>query len=191
VATENSVRSENTEVPSIREIMLGTRMSSLFDSLFALLGSSFRTRAALQTEILAPSSPTCDFSKVRAAPLVLSPLRPTFVGRVVPILVWMATMSSNGSARRSSPLAPQGFRLALDQGIAPPSRKARSCGQHLRSNSAHAPSQLLTMGCTPHSRRTSQVGDCCGAIHGGQIFTAAPQTTFPGSKELWSQSQPT
>jgi hypothetical protein len=35
---------------------------------------------------------------------------------VVPILVWMATMSSNGSAGRSSLLAPQGFRLALDQG---------------------------------------------------------------------------
>jgi hypothetical protein len=36
------------------------------------------------------------------------------------------------------------------------------------------------VGCTPHSRRTAQVGDCGGAIHGGQIFAAASQTAFPG-----------
>jgi len=53
VATENSVRSENTGVPIIREIMVATTMSSLFVALFALLASSFRTRAALQAEILA------------------------------------------------------------------------------------------------------------------------------------------
>jgi len=53
VVTENSVRSENTEVPIIREIMVATTMSSLFVALFALAASSFRTRAALQAEILA------------------------------------------------------------------------------------------------------------------------------------------
>jgi len=53
VVTENSVRSENTGVPIIREIMVATTMSSLFVALFALVASSFRTRAALQTEILA------------------------------------------------------------------------------------------------------------------------------------------
>src|SRR6267378_1060297 len=53
VATENSVRSENKEVPIIREIMVATTMSSLFVALFALVASSFRTRAALQAEILA------------------------------------------------------------------------------------------------------------------------------------------
>jgi len=52
VATENPIRSENTEVLLIREIMVAT-MSSLFVALFALLASSFRTRAALQAEILA------------------------------------------------------------------------------------------------------------------------------------------
>ena len=51
MVTENSVRSENTEVPTIREIMVATTMSSLFVALFALLASSFRTRAALQAEI--------------------------------------------------------------------------------------------------------------------------------------------
>jgi hypothetical protein len=49
----NLVRSEITEVPIIREIMAATTMSSLFVALFALLASSFRTRAALQAEILA------------------------------------------------------------------------------------------------------------------------------------------
>jgi hypothetical protein len=52
VVTENSVRSENTGVPTIREIMVATTMSSLFIALFALVASSFRTRAALQAEIL-------------------------------------------------------------------------------------------------------------------------------------------
>ena len=53
VHTENSVRSENAGVPTIREIMVATTMSSLFVALFALVASSFRTRAALQAEILA------------------------------------------------------------------------------------------------------------------------------------------
>jgi hypothetical protein len=51
--TENLVRSENTGVPIIREIMVATTMSSLFVAGFALLASTFRTRAALQAEILA------------------------------------------------------------------------------------------------------------------------------------------
>jgi putative transposase len=53
VITENSVRSENTGVPIIREIMVATTMSSLFVAFFALIASTFRTRAALQAEILA------------------------------------------------------------------------------------------------------------------------------------------
>jgi len=53
VVTENSVPSENTEFPIIREIMVAPTMSSVFVALFALVASSFRTRAALQTEILA------------------------------------------------------------------------------------------------------------------------------------------
>jgi hypothetical protein len=51
--TENSVRSENAGVPTIREIMVATTMSSLFVAFFALMASTFRTRAALQVEILA------------------------------------------------------------------------------------------------------------------------------------------
>ena len=53
VVAENSVRSENTGVPTIHEIMVATTMSSLFVAFFALVTSSFRTRAALQAEILA------------------------------------------------------------------------------------------------------------------------------------------
>jgi hypothetical protein len=44
VDTESLVRSENTEFPIIREIMVATTMSSLFVALFALLASSLRTR---------------------------------------------------------------------------------------------------------------------------------------------------
>jgi putative transposase len=53
VVTEYSVRSENKGVPIIREIMVATTMSSLFVAFFTLLVSTFRTRAALQAEILA------------------------------------------------------------------------------------------------------------------------------------------
>jgi hypothetical protein len=53
VVTENPVRSENTEVPIIRETMVATTMNSLFLALFVLVASSVRTRAALQAEILA------------------------------------------------------------------------------------------------------------------------------------------
>jgi hypothetical protein len=53
VVTENSVRSENTGVPTIPEIMVAPTISTLFVALFALITSNFRTRAALQAEILA------------------------------------------------------------------------------------------------------------------------------------------
>jgi len=68
--------------------------------------------------------------KEHAASLASPPLRPALVGRVVPILVGLAAMSADGSARHSPPMAPQSFRLALDQEIAPPFRKAGSCGKH-------------------------------------------------------------
>jgi hypothetical protein len=63
VVTENSVRSENTEVRTIREIMLATTMSSLFVALFASVASRFRTRAALQAEILALRNQLAVFQK--------------------------------------------------------------------------------------------------------------------------------
>jgi hypothetical protein len=53
MVTEYSVRSENTGVATIREIMVATTMSSLFVAFFTLLASTFRIRAALQAEIRA------------------------------------------------------------------------------------------------------------------------------------------
>ena len=106
VVTENSVRSENTGVRIIREIMVATTMSSLFVALFALLASSFRTRAALQAEILALRHQLAVFQKNAPRRLRTPPLRPAVVGFVVPILVRLAAMSSDGSARHGPPLAP-------------------------------------------------------------------------------------
>lgn len=51
--TKNSVQPENTEFTTIRETILISMGNSLFVALFALIASSFRTRAALQAEILA------------------------------------------------------------------------------------------------------------------------------------------
>ena len=63
MVTENSVRSENTGVPTIREITVPTTMSTLFVALFALIASNFRTRAALQAEIFALRHQLADFQK--------------------------------------------------------------------------------------------------------------------------------
>jgi hypothetical protein len=41
VVTENSVRSENTGVPIIREMTVASTMSSLFVALLALVASTF------------------------------------------------------------------------------------------------------------------------------------------------------
>ena len=51
--TENSVQPENTEFTTIRETILISMGNPLFVALFALISSSFRSRAALQAEILA------------------------------------------------------------------------------------------------------------------------------------------
>jgi hypothetical protein len=130
VDTENLVRSENTEVPIIREIMVATKMSSLFVAFFTLIASTFRTRAALQAEILALRHQLAVFQKNAPRRLRLHSLRPALVGGVAPTLVRLAAMSRDGSGRHGCPLASQSFRLALDQKIAPASRKARSCGEH-------------------------------------------------------------
>jgi hypothetical protein len=53
VHTENSIQSENAELTTIRETIVISMSNSLFVALLALIASNFRTRAALQAEILA------------------------------------------------------------------------------------------------------------------------------------------
>ena len=53
VRSENSVQSENAELTTIRETIVLSMSNSLFVALLALIASGFRTRAALQAEILA------------------------------------------------------------------------------------------------------------------------------------------
>ena len=165
MVTENSVRSENAGVSIIREIMVATTVSSIFVALFALVTSSFRT------------------PKEHAASLAAPVLRPALVGSVVALLVWLAAMSADGSARYGAEVAPSNVRLVLDQEIAAASRKAGNCSEHSRPDSAHAPSQSA-VGSTPHSRRTAQVGDYGGAIHGGEILASVWQTAFPDLANL-------
>jgi hypothetical protein len=108
--------------------MMATTMSSLFVALFALVASSFRTRAALQAEILALRHQLAVFQKNRRIACA-STAATDSCGLFCTDLVRLAAMSQMVSPTRP-PLAPQSFRLALDQEIAPPSRKARSCGEH-------------------------------------------------------------
>ena len=114
----------------MREMMVATTMSSVFIALFALIASSFRTRVAPTGGDPRPPSPTDGFPKERARSSAPRALRPAFVGSVVAILVRLAAMLADGSARHGPALAPQGFRLALDQEIAAPSRKAEGSGEH-------------------------------------------------------------
>ena len=82
--------------PIIREIMVATAMNSLFVALFALLASSFRTRAALQAEILALRHQLAIFQKNAPRRLRLDHCD-RLLGCVVPILVRLAAMSADGS----------------------------------------------------------------------------------------------
>ena len=129
--TENSVRSENTGVPTIREIIMATTMS-LFVAVFALVIASFRTRAALQAEILALRHQLAVFQRNGPRRLRL---------RRCDRLLWALLYRFWSGWRRCLEMVqpdtvirwqPPSFRLALDQKIAPPSRKARSCGEHSR-----------------------------------------------------------
>ena len=130
VRTENSVRYENAGVPTIREIMVATTMGSLFVALFALVASSFRTRADLQAEILALRHQLAVCQK--NAPRRLRLHRCDRLLWVVLYRFWSGWRRCLEIVRprHRPPLAPPSFRLALDQEIPPPSRKARSCGQH-------------------------------------------------------------
>ena|SRR5437588_427130 len=98
VVAENSVQSEKTEVPIIREIMVATTMSSVFVALFALVASSFQTPCGLADGDPRPSSLTDGFPKELPASLAPPPRRPAVVGCVVSILVRLAAMSADGSA---------------------------------------------------------------------------------------------
>ncbi len=114
MVADNSVLSENKEVPIIREIMVATTMSSLLVALFALVASSFRTRAGLQGESLALRHQLAVLQK--NAPRRLRLHRCDRLLWVVLSRFWfrLAAMSADGSARHGPPLAPQSFRLALD-----------------------------------------------------------------------------
>ncbi len=175
--TENSVRSENAEVSVVREIMVATTMSSFFVALFALVASSFQTRAALQAEILALRHQLAVFQK--NAPRRLRLHRCDRLLWVVLYRFW------------------SGWRRCL-QMVQPDTvlrRHRRAFALHWTKKSRRLPgrpevaanirdlirrmSQANPCGCAPHSRRTPQVEDCGGAIHGGQIFASVSQTAFP------------
>jgi hypothetical protein len=53
VHTENFVRTDNTYVTTVCEIIIAFKMSPFFIALFALVGSTLQTRAAMQAEIVA------------------------------------------------------------------------------------------------------------------------------------------
>src|SRR5207302_11469409 len=130
-----------------------------------------------------PSSPTGRSPQERAASPAPQALRPIVVGSVVAILVGLAPVPADGSARYGHPLAPESFRLVLDQEIAAPPRKTGRGGGDSRSNSAQEPSQPL-VGDTPHSRGTAQVRVCGGAIDGDYRVALSAEAASPDYPNL-------
>ena len=122
--TENSVRSENAEVPIIREIMVATTMSSLLVALFALVASSFRTRAALQAEILALRHQLAVFQK--NAP---GRLRLQRSDRFLWVLLSRFWSGWADACRWFNPIRSSVGTEALSPGIGPENRGAFSEGQ--------------------------------------------------------------
>jgi hypothetical protein len=101
-------------------------MNSVLVGLCAVIASGFRTRAALQAEILALRHPLAVLPANAPRRLRLS--APGVVGSVIAILVGLAPMFKNRSTRHGYRLASQGVRLVLDMGIAAPSWKTESSG---------------------------------------------------------------
>ena len=177
VVTENSVPSENTEVPIIREIMVATTMSSLFVALFALVASSFRTRAALEAAILALRHQLAVFQNN-----ALPRLRLHRCDR----LLWIVLCRFWSDWRRCLHMVQPDTVLRWHRRAFAWhwSRKSRrlpgrpEIAADIRDLIRRMRQANPLWGCTADSRRTTQVGTCGGAIHGGQIFAAAPQTAF-------------
>jgi hypothetical protein len=81
-------------------------MSSLFVALFALVTSSFRSRVALQAEILALRHQLAVFHKNAPRRFAPPAVRPAFVGLAVTMVARLAPESTHRSPRYSDRLAP-------------------------------------------------------------------------------------
>ena len=105
--------------------MVATMMSSLLIALFAFAASSFRTRGALQVEILALRHQLAVLQN--NAPRHLRFNRTDRLLWVVLSRFWsgLAAQPADRSARHGHPLAQESFRLVLDKEIAAPPGKTR------------------------------------------------------------------
>jgi len=135
------------------------------------VASSFRNACGPAGGDPRASSPTCGFPKNAPRRLHLHRCDRLLWVVFVAILVQLAAMSADGSAQtRSSVGTAEPFAWHWTE-IAPPSRKARSCGAHSWSN--RRMSQATPCGVHPAFTENCSSGDCRGAIHGGQIFASA------------------
>ena len=165
-------RSENAGVPTIREIMI---------ALFALVASSFRTRAALQTEILALRHQLAVCQK--NAPRRLRLHRCDRLLWVVLYRFWSGWRRCFEIVRPDTVLRWHRRAFALRwtrESRRLPGRPevAADIRDLIRRMSQANP----LWGAPRIPGELLKLGICRGAIHGGQIFTAAPQTAFPESK---------
>src|SRR5215467_5605000 len=146
VDTENPVRIENAGFRSVCEIIIVSTMTPFFIALLALVTSTFRTRAALQAEIVALRHQIAVLQQ--SAPRRLR-LRQS--DRLLWIWLSRCWPAWRHWLRHSGPLASNGFCALLDLEIAPPSGKARSRFCDSRFDSANEPGQFL-VGSPTHSQ---------------------------------------
>jgi hypothetical protein len=143
-------------------------MGSLFVALFTLLASSFRTRVALQAEILALRHQLAVFQK--NAPPRLRLQRSDRLLWVLLSRCWSGWRHSLHIVRPDTCLASQSVRVVLDAEITAAAGKTERGGRHSQLDSGHESSEPV-VGSAPHSRRIAQVGDRSSTIDGGQIST--------------------
>lgn len=155
--------------------MVATTMSSLSSPFSLLLASSFRTRAALQAEILALRHQLAVFQKT--APRRLRLHRCDRLLWVVLYRFWSGWRRCPQMVQPDTVL--RWHRRAFAWHWTRKSRRLTGrpeVAANIRDLIRRMRQANPLVGCTPHSRRTAQIGDCRGAIHGGQIFASVPQT---------------
>src|SRR3984885_3770025 len=161
-------------------------MNSLFVAFFSLVASTFRTRAALQAEILALCHQLTVLQK-NAPPRLRLQRSDRFLWSCSRDAGRVGGVVCTSFAPIRDRLAPPSVRVVLDAEITAASGKTERGRRNSRLDSEPEPSHPV-VGCTPHSRGTAQVRDRSSTIDRGQISSPPAEASVPNLANLLDQS---
>ena len=161
-------------------------MNSLFVAFFSLVASTFRTRAALQAEILALCHQLTVLQK-NAPPRLRLQRSDRFLWSCSRDAGRVGGVVCTSFAPIRDRLAPPSVRVVLDAEITATSGKTKRGRRNSRLDSEPEPSQPV-VGSTPHSRGTAQVRDRSSTIDRGQISSPPAEASVPDLANLLDQS---